>query len=818
MSAATYETIGADVDRPGHPATRRLRSHRWLPALAIASALCFAAPAPAEATEGWTALTGPAVATWGASATVLSDGRVLVVGGESSEFNPVKTAELFDPVTDTWRPTAGMSTARTGHQAVRLNDGRVLVAGGADGTASLRSAEIYDPATETWSSPAPLAVPRFLPSAALLPDGRVLFAGGATLFVPSAATPTAEIYDPSTGSWAATASMTSARYNAGSTTLADGRVLVAGGYANGFLSQAELFDPATGTWAPTGSMATARASYPAVLLPDGRVLAPGGETHGGARMTASERFSPSSGSWAAAAPLPGQQRNRHAAVLLPNGNPLVVGGTAQSGSLTDVVEYDPSRDSWTAAPPLHSQRSTPAVASLPDGRVLVAGGFFLDHDGAMRATAGSEVYGTIDADLHVSISAQGDAQVGDSLDYAVAVGSNGPATAYAVTVTDTLPAGVKFVSASDGGAYDPETRRVTWRLERVPAGASDRVLRVTARGEAWSLAARDQATVASGAPDPDSGNDTATSDTRICTRLGGPGNDHLTGTGGNDLLCGAGGDDTLNGGAGSDHLQGDSGSDTVTYPDAPHPGVYVNLATQRTLVGDDDYLASIENATGSPQTDFLLGDDGPNVLRGSEDGTCAPGYCSAPCTASSNPSICGDVIQGYGGADELVGGDGYDWIGGGEGDDRLYGHAAYDALSGGPGNDVIDGGPGEDSVVYLFQPSPVQVDRAAGTATGEGDDSIVDVSDMIGSPRDDTLSGDDAPNRINGFWGHDTIDGRGGDDPALWGDRGNDTLHGGMGDDQLDGGPGRDSNFGDLGTDTCAVDAADLIRDSCELP
>lgn len=285
--------------------------------------------------------TGPAVR--------LPDGRVLVEGagrvggpdcGDIDLLIPSGTneAELFDPTANAWSTTAPMLHARALHSAVGLGDGRVLVAGGytqGSDTTITKTAEIFDPRTSSWTATAPMHVARAAFAAVRLADGRVLVAGGST---GPAADPSpiasAEIYDPSSGRWTEVASMHNGRSRAGAVVLPSGRVLVVGGglekhnegSADG---SAELFDPATGTWTETGSLTVPRNGFTLTLLDAGEVLAAGGwiEHQGRDRITYSlaELYSPESGTWRPTGPtaLP---RAYHSAAVLPDGRVLVTGG------------------------------------------------------------------------------------------------------------------------------------------------------------------------------------------------------------------------------------------------------------------------------------------------------------------------------------------------------------------------------------------------------------------------------------------------------------------------------------------------------------
>jgi hypothetical protein len=161
------------------------------------------------------------------SATLLRDGRVLIVGGRCENVNAV--AEIFDPKSESFIETGSLIRARYEHTAGLLSDGRVLVAGGSDErdwNGNLNSAEIYDPTTGKFTGVPPLINPRFkLPGeAAMLSSGRLLVAGGSK---------EVELFEPVEGRFVAAMGEIGGPWHfMTETRLKDGSVLLAGGYAN----------------------------------------------------------------------------------------------------------------------------------------------------------------------------------------------------------------------------------------------------------------------------------------------------------------------------------------------------------------------------------------------------------------------------------------------------------------------------------------------------------------------------------------------------------------------------------------------------------
>ena len=354
------------------------------------------------------------------TATLLANGKVLVAGGDGYNGIPEITsgeaplaanasAELYDPATGSFTETAGMDSPRYRHTATLLSNGKVLLAGGFSGGGT---ADLYDSVTGIFSPAPKMGTARAAHTATVLPNGTVLIAGGTTQdnFEFPAISPgisSAEVYDPGANSFAPTGTMGTARYAHTATLLPNGKVLVTGGFSSSdaqtsgtALSTAELYDPSTGAFTLTGSMATARGGHTATLLSNGKVLVAGGliNLSSAAVCVASsaELYDPATGTFAPTGDM-GAARVEHTATRMPDGKVLLIGGNTSSDALgsfgcqycraqESTEFYDPVTGTFSFADRMTAPRSGHTATLLSDGRVLVAGG---DEAGGRRDMGGS---------------------------------------------------------------------------------------------------------------------------------------------------------------------------------------------------------------------------------------------------------------------------------------------------------------------------------------------------------------------------------------------------------------------------------------------
>jgi Galactose oxidase, central domain/Kelch motif len=331
---------------------------------------------------------------YGATATLLASGQVLIAGGANGESADFSSTELYDPTTNSFAApgnTATMNIGRYAMTATLLPSGKVLIAGGLASGTYPTSTELYDPTTNTFAAPANTAAMNtgraFGATATLLPSGKVLIAGG---YNDGSALSSTELYDPPTNSFAApgnTAVMNVARYGTNATLLPSGKVLIAGGQdsSGNPLSSTELYDPATNTFAAPGSTATmntARYDAPATLLGSGKVLIAGGGYSPSNALSSTELYDPATNTFAAAGNTATMNAGRDGstATLLPSGEVLITGGVDSSNNgLSSTELYNPTTNRFAAAantPTMNAIRySDTATLLLPPCTVTYTGTF-----------------------------------------------------------------------------------------------------------------------------------------------------------------------------------------------------------------------------------------------------------------------------------------------------------------------------------------------------------------------------------------------------------------------------------------------------------
>ena len=307
------------------------------------------------------------------------------------------------------------------------------------------------------------------------------------------------------------------------------------------------------------------------------------------------------------------------------------------------------------------------------------------------------------------------------------------------------------------------------------------------------------------------GNDVITAIPTSSTINGLAGDDTLIGQGGNDVLNGGDGNDTLDGGLGNDALDGGKGTNTVSFSHLS-TGVTVNLVKGTATGQGSDKFQNIQNVIGSNSNDTIVGNAANNVIDGGAgtDTVRFDGVAAAVTVDLKNGKATGQ------GNDTLLN------------IENVIGSSLNDTFIDGAGNNVIDGGAGVDTVKFNGIAAAVTVNLANGTVTGQGNDTLRNIENVVGSNLNDTITGNAANNVIDGGGGIDTVKFNGvatavavnlttgtatgqGSDTLLnienvTGSNLNDNITGNAGNNVLDGGTGADTLKGLAGDDTYIVD------------
>jgi len=316
------------------------------------------------------------------TATLAADGSVLMVGGSRGLSTLSDSIDRVDPQSLAVSRIGSLPAGRSAHRATRLPSGAVVISGGLVSEGDSRRVEVIDERTGLCTPGGTMSVPRVDHAAVALADGRVLMTGGYASGERAALgiSDSAEIWDSQSQTTRRLVErMRMARAAHTMTLLADGRVLIVGGYTAAATYQlAEVFDPVTERFAPVGAGDILRASHAAHAQPDGRVLILGGETTpaGSNEITPLAsvlRFDPASGAFTQLAPL-AAARTWSASVMVPDGRVFLFGGQSAMPRYTASAEcYDPVSGGRTIAS-LDGERALHTATRLADGRILIAGG------------------------------------------------------------------------------------------------------------------------------------------------------------------------------------------------------------------------------------------------------------------------------------------------------------------------------------------------------------------------------------------------------------------------------------------------------------
>ena len=292
-------------------------------------------------------ITGATLATYTTPATIVADSGKLyraVASNSAGNATSVAATLLVNAGPGSFSAiSATMGVPRANHTATRLANGTVLITGGFSSNVlpapALNTAELFDPTTGTFTAlTARMTSTRTNHAATLLPNGQVLLTGGQIIDNNGDGSTGSELYNPATQTFTAiTARMVSPRGAHSATLLPNGKVLLAGGFnaGNGTLvSDAELYDPATQTFtAIAGRMSAERPQHAAVLLPTGKVLLIGGDGAArGTSLASSELFDPATQTFSLLSATLLTPRSGHIAALLPSGVVLVAGGGTLNSS------------------------------------------------------------------------------------------------------------------------------------------------------------------------------------------------------------------------------------------------------------------------------------------------------------------------------------------------------------------------------------------------------------------------------------------------------------------------------------------------------
>jgi PKD repeat protein len=229
-------------------------------------------------TNTWSRGADMAYERWYPTLTTMADGRAFVTSGDDANRSRIDVPEIYDPKTDTWTPTTAKSQGLYPFM-YQLPDGKIYEAG------TKTSTSTYDPETARWSAgpTAPFGSSSYSESGAMYAPGKILRAGGG-----DPAMNRTQVIDTTASSpaWRETAPMAFPRRRMNTPILLDGSIMAVGGTRRSddktqAVLDGEIWSPDTERWTTVAAMSEARMYHStALVLPDGRVVTAGGEAEG----------------------------------------------------------------------------------------------------------------------------------------------------------------------------------------------------------------------------------------------------------------------------------------------------------------------------------------------------------------------------------------------------------------------------------------------------------------------------------------------------------------------------------------------------------
>jgi len=310
---------------------------------------------------------------YGQDSAAAAPQSVLLLGGRGNlGSGSLTSGDFFDESAQTFSVVQGLAPQRVGYSATLLNDGKILVVGGLDPQCPSKKTLLFDRNGSNVKAGPDTICGHGIHTATVLKDGRVLIAGGS--ISDDLSSDCGELYDPAANRFQTTAGkLNVSRLRDAAIMLPDGSVLIAGGaHSSGgldhALNSAELFDPTSGHFTFTkGRMHAKRDDLSAVLLDNGTVLIAGGYDDQTNVSHSAEVFNPATSSFKL---LKGRiPISVYHLVRLKDGKVLMAGEDHR------VVIFDPARATFTVAPgKMAETRTVYSATLLDDGRVLFAGG------------------------------------------------------------------------------------------------------------------------------------------------------------------------------------------------------------------------------------------------------------------------------------------------------------------------------------------------------------------------------------------------------------------------------------------------------------